>query len=211
MEYQCYEKIDDNFILKHIKNDRILLKKYDKFKLRAEIINNPNKKQCPQPNCESFLQKNEKNDFVKCQKGHKFCFECLRPWHKGVSCENIMEKEFLKWKKNKVIKKCPRCKVYTEKNEGCNHMTCPHCQFQWCWLCERQYSYGHYTQGKCNGLQFVRANYINEARRVEPRNNINYIENLSECCKICCCAINFAIILSFLFFILIVCFSSLIN
>ena len=89
--------------------------------------NKPNKKQCPQPNCESFLQKMEKNDFVKCQKGHKFCFNCLRPWHKGVSCENIMEKEFLKWKKNKVIKKCPRCKIYTEKNEGCNHMTCPHC------------------------------------------------------------------------------------
>ena len=101
MEYQCNQSIDENFILKHIKNDHILLEKYDKFKIRMEIIKNPNKKQCPQPNCESFLEKKENNNFIKCQKGHEFCFDCLRPWHKGVSCEKIMEKEFLKWIKIK--------------------------------------------------------------------------------------------------------------
>ena len=71
--------------------------------------------------------------------------------------------------KNKILKKCPRCKIYTEKNEGCNHMTCPHCQYQWCWLCEGRYTYGHYNQGRCNGLQFVIANNIKEARRRAPR------------------------------------------
>ena len=200
MEYQCYQKIDENFILKHIKNDHILLEKYEKFKLRAEIINDPNKKQCPQQNCESFLKKLKNDNFVKCQKGHKFCFECLRPWHEGDSCEKIMEKEFLKWKKNKVIKKCPRCKIYTEKNEGCNHMTCSNCQYQWCWLCEEKYNYGHYNQGKCKGLQFVKADNIDGAiRRIEPRyfqneRNEDYIINNNNnnnrlCRRIICNAI----------------------
>lgn len=113
-----------------------------------------------------------------------------------------MEKEFLKWKKNKVIKKCPRCKIYTEKNEGCNHMTCPNCQYQWCWICEEKYIYGHYTQGKCNGLQFIKADNIKDAKRIKSLRRENKLRNadnndyyvrpellrtfLWACCQICC-------------------------
>ena len=42
-------------------------------------------------------------------------------------------------------------------------MTCASCQFQWCWLCEKEYIYGHYDSGKCNGLQFVIADNLEEA------------------------------------------------
>ena len=48
--------------------------------------------------------------------------------------------------KNKVIKECPRCKIKTQKNEGCNHMTCTECKYQWCWLCEGEYHYGHLAE-----------------------------------------------------------------
>jgi hypothetical protein len=41
-------------------------------------------------------------------------------------------------------KKCPRCKTPTEKNHGCNHMTCAMrgadgqiCGCDWCWICGR--------------------------------------------------------------------------
>ena len=44
--------------------------------------------------------------------------------------------------------------MYTEKNEGCNHMTCTSCKYQWCWLCLEEYKYGHYESGKCEGKQF---------------------------------------------------------
>ena len=50
--------------------------------------------------------------------------------------------------------------MYTEKNEGCNHMTCISCKYQWCWLCEGEYRYGHYDSGKCKGLQFARADNL---------------------------------------------------
>ena len=75
-----------------------------------------------------------------------------------------MEKEFLKWKKKRRVKRCPKCNIYTEKNEGCNHMTCVSCKYQWCWLCEGEYTYDHYNTGKCEGFQFVRADNIKEAK-----------------------------------------------
>ena len=45
-------------------------------------------------------------------------------------------------------------------------MTCVNCKYQWCWLCEGEYKYGHYEAGKCRGQQFVKADYPSE-------NNIN--------------------------------------
>jgi hypothetical protein len=34
----------------------------------------------------------------------------------------------------KNIKHCPNCNAPTEKNGGCNHITC-HCNTHWCWTC----------------------------------------------------------------------------
>ena len=63
--------------------------------------------------------------------------------------------------------------MYTEKNEGCNHMTCISCKYQWCWLCEGEYRYDHYESGKCRGLQFTRADNL----KIKIRNKINNIKN----------------------------------
>eukprot|EP00930_Biecheleria_cincta_P086295 TRINITY_DN75601_c0_g1_i1.p1 TRINITY_DN75601_c0_g1~~TRINITY_DN75601_c0_g1_i1.p1 ORF type:complete len:636 (-),score=65.94 TRINITY_DN75601_c0_g1_i1:29-1936(-) len=30
---------------------------------------------------------------------------------------------------------CPGCYLQTEKNGGCNHMTCQQCRCDWCWVC----------------------------------------------------------------------------
>ena len=167
MEHECKDIISEEFILKHLTGNDDLIEKYNKFKKRAEIINDKNKKQCPHPNCESFLQKSEKSKYVECENGHKYCFECLKPPHGKKSCDYKIEKQFAKWTKGKRVKRCPRCKMYTEKNEGCNHMTCVSCKYQWCWLCEGQYKYGHYDSGKCKGHQFTRADNIKELRRYE--------------------------------------------
>ena len=48
--------------------------------------------------------------------------------------------------------------MYTQKNHGCNHMTCINCEYQWCWICEEEYKSDHYYIGKCKGLQNVDAN-----------------------------------------------------
>ena len=160
MKYGCNEIVSENFILNHINENDDLITKYKKFKKRAEIIKDKNKKICPNPDCESFLQKSTSSKYVECENGHKYCFNCLKPPHGNNSCDKTLEKEFLKWKKGKRVKRCPRCQIYTEKNEGCNHMTCVSCKYQWCWICEGEYRYGHYGSGKCKGLQFTRADNL---------------------------------------------------
>ena len=167
VDHECTEIISEDFILKHIRDDKILMDKYKKFKKRADIINDTNKRQCPSPDCDSFLEKSETSKYVKCERGHEYCFDCLKPPHGKMKCDLIMEKEFLKWKKkHKRVKRCPKCKIYTEKNEGCNHMTCVNCKYQWCWLCEGKYSYDHYSSGSCLGHQFTKADSVEEANKV---------------------------------------------
>ena len=65
--------------------------------------------------CESFLQKSEKSKYVQCENGHKYCYECLKAPHGDKSCDHKIEKQFAKWTKGKRVKRCPRCKMYTEK------------------------------------------------------------------------------------------------
>ena len=42
-------------------------------------------------------------------------------------------------------------------------------KYQWCWLCEGQYIYGHYDSGKCAGHQFTKADSLAEANRKSPK------------------------------------------
>ena len=183
IEHDCKEIIPEEFIFKFIQKDKKLMSKYAKFKLRAEIIKDPNKKQCPKPDCDSYLEKSPTSRYVKCKKGHQFCFECLRAPHGNNSCDKVLEKDFLKWKKNKIIKKCPRCQIFTEKNEGCNHMTCTSCKYQWCWLCLGPYSYGHYNSGACKGHQFTKANNLIEAKKGIRSVHYDYhVQNQKFCC-----------------------------
>ena len=167
MNFECSEILSDEFIKKFIKS-KLLLDKYENFKLRYLVLRDPDKKFCPYPGCDSYAIKKIDNNFVKCVKnGHKFCFECLlHDWHKGIKCEFDDEKNFLKWKKDKFIKQCPNCHIFTEKNEGCNHMKCTECKYEWCWLCEQQYNYDHYKNGSCNGLQFFKAKNEEEIKKV---------------------------------------------
>ena len=101
VEHKCNEIIPEDFVMKHIKDDNKLVEKYQKFKKRCSILNDKNKKQCPSPNCESFLQKSNFTNYVKCENGHQFCFECLKPPHGKSKCEEMLEKDFIKWKKTK--------------------------------------------------------------------------------------------------------------
>merc|ERR1712159_31617 len=62
-------------------------------------------------------------------------------------------------------KQCPRCGMWTQKNGGCNHMTCknPECMKKeggrscdWCWVCGKDMNHAvteHYSNGECH--QFV--------------------------------------------------------
>jgi len=93
---------------------------------------------------------------VDCGNGHFFCWECLKEAHAPSGCD-----QWLQWL-HKVVtikpeelkttcseseeaancywlvsncKACPNCKSPIQKNEGCNHMKCCKCKFDFCWVC----------------------------------------------------------------------------
>ncbi len=66
---------------------------------------------------------------LKCTQ--KFCKQCEKPESKGHVCkeEDLKNFEFIK-----TISRCPKCKTFVEKSEGCDLMTCT--------LCRTNFSYG---------------------------------------------------------------------
>lgn len=91
-----------------------------------------------------------------CNNGHNFCSACSQAWHGETNCDTDKEiKDFATYS-GFIVKKCPECKVWTEKNEGCNHMTCKLCSYNWCWLCELECLPDHYLREgtPCYGKQF---------------------------------------------------------
>ena len=132
-----------------------LIRLYKKYKLELEIINDPNKKLCPYPNCDSFLEKiDDHNKEAKCKNNHSFCFLCLKKPHANFSCNENIDKSIVDFARNHFVKKCPNCGIIIEKNNGCNHITCVKCGHQWCWLCNEKYDSNHFQNGKCKGFQF---------------------------------------------------------
>lgn len=93
---------------------------------------------------------------VDCGSGHFFCWECLGEAHSPVGCdawvawqEKVAEikPEELRVSSGETedaanflwlvtnSKPCPQCKSPIQKNEGCNHMKCSKCKFDFCWVC----------------------------------------------------------------------------
>lgn len=70
---------------------------------------------------------------------YDFCPNCYGPDHSEIgSCIEYLglttgcgRAEVTK----ENTKQCPFCLVWIEKNNGCKHMTCNHCQSEFCWLC----------------------------------------------------------------------------
>ena len=162
MQFKCPHEFDENFIISHLGGDEVLINKYKKFKLRNDLYKDENIKFCPIKDCESYAKKEGDNNYVTCLEGHKFCFQCSKPWHGTKKCQDEIDKDFRKWKKNKLVKRCPKCKFWTEKNLGCNHMTCPECKYEWCWFCGSKCDVEHFKiGGSCYGLQFTQKTCFN--------------------------------------------------
>ncbi|XP_073438091.1 ankyrin repeat and IBR domain-containing protein 1 [Dendrobates tinctorius] len=93
---------------------------------------------------------------VDCGKGHLFCWECLGEAHEPCDCQtwkNWLHK-VSEMKPEELVgvseafedaanclwlltnsKPCANCKSPIQKNEGCNHMQCAKCKYDFCWIC----------------------------------------------------------------------------
>ena len=76
--------------------------------------------------------------------------------HKWI-LKNSAESENLNWILAHT-KQCPKCKRPIEKNQGCMHMTCSQCRFEFCWLCQGSWAeHGERTGGfyACNRCALI--------------------------------------------------------
>ncbi|PNF19231.1 hypothetical protein B7P43_G08208 [Cryptotermes secundus] len=116
---------------------------------------------------------------VDCGNGHFFCWECLGEAHAPCGCS-----QWLQWQQKisevkpeelrascvetedaanclwlvTNSKPCPNCKSPIQKNEGCNHMKCSKCKFDFCWVClENWKKHSSATGGyfRCNRFEAV--------------------------------------------------------
>ncbi|XAR51295.1 Ubiquitin--protein ligase [Bertholletia excelsa] len=60
-----------------------------------------------------------------------FCAQCRASWHSGMDCGQFRTGIRL-LAKNKKWRRCPNCKFYVEKLEGCLHISC-RCGCQFCY------------------------------------------------------------------------------
>ncbi|KAF2266075.1 hypothetical protein CC78DRAFT_164676 [Lojkania enalia] len=134
--------------------------RYDTLSTRAALSTIPNFLWCQSPSCPSGQihsgtpSSNPVFTCITCS--HTYCLNHSSvPFHYNESCAQYdariagvpaqfeVEKERVELEKEgeKVVretaKRCPNavCGWWIEKNEGCDHMTCWKCRFEFCWEC----------------------------------------------------------------------------
>ena len=98
----------------------------------------------------------------KCERcDYEICIRCGLPYHKQKSCKAQLDdamNEFFDGEDKKNLSNCPRCGILILKSErdGCNHMKCSTCSYEFCWICGMKYTVNHFDKSNvfgCQGLQ----------------------------------------------------------
>jgi hypothetical protein len=128
--------------------------KYLRFKKIEELSRDPFLKWCPVADCEGYDKGSLKKSRLICNIcSFEYCFYCSSKWHPREKCKFEDEKKLDKWAHQQGIKFCPNCRRKVEKNLGCDHMTCPKCNYEWCWLCGTRYNSEHYNNCQVKKMQ----------------------------------------------------------
>ncbi|XP_020243742.1 E3 ubiquitin-protein ligase RNF144A-like isoform X2 [Asparagus officinalis] len=80
---------------------------------------------CPFKDCSALLIDERGGEVIKqseCPHCFRlFCAQCKVPWHTGVNCEDFAK---LGMAKKSNWQRCPKCKFYVEKVDGCMFIKC---------------------------------------------------------------------------------------
>lgn len=166
----CKERITEEEMTKALGENAPQLQKFLNFQLRSFVESNPLTRWCPGRGCErvasalSTAAMEAEGNVAHCDKcTQSFCLVCGEPPHAPASCKDLAkwnekcrnESETANWILANT-KSCPKCVSRIEKNQGCNHMTCQRCRYEFCWICMGDWKdHGANTGGyyKCSRYQ----------------------------------------------------------
>ncbi len=146
-----------------------LLHKFENYQLRNFVDLNGTSRWCPGAGCDRIAAITGLNCNlsdadtmnVTCDKCTTcFCIKCGEEPHQPLRCAVLdqwkekcrNESETANWILANT-KPCPKCRTRIEKNQGCNHMTCQNCRYEFCWICSGDWKdHGANTGGyySCN-------------------------------------------------------------
>jgi len=142
VEPSCDKEVMEEAVLALCDDEAV--EKFRKFRT-ARLIQHQNGlvKFCTKLGCEGFAQGSKLRPKATCQTcGFVYCWSCNQPWHGWLDrCKHDKNalKLYKSFKRGKNIQSCPKCHAQIWKNEGCKHMTCQMCKYQFCWWCNRQW------------------------------------------------------------------------
>ncbi|KAI8003781.1 hypothetical protein LOK49_LG08G00875 [Camellia lanceoleosa] len=153
-EVDCRAPLDFNTCRQIIPND--ILVKWDES-LCKSLIPESQTVYCPFMDCLAMLV-NDSGEVIRkiecpaCWRS--ICAKCGVLWHLEFTCEEFERLNAKKKKgkdddglvkelaKKKSWRKCPNCKIYVEKTEGCLHITC-RCGYEFCYRCGSKWGKYH--------------------------------------------------------------------
>ncbi|EGR31975.1 ibr domain protein, partial [Ichthyophthirius multifiliis] len=157
-QYGCEQKLNEKDIKRCLQNEEFF-QKYIKFKQIMQLNSDPDIRWCIGIGCENPIKGEKGQIQLTCNKcGLQMCYFCTNLWHEDLDCESAIDSEYKIIIQKFQVKNCPQCLSRIQKSEGCNHMKCPRCSHQFCWLCLKKYTTSHYNQSNifgCPGLQFA--------------------------------------------------------
>jgi ariadne-1 len=163
----CTEVVTEDEMTQALGATSPVLLKFKNFQLRSFVESNPFTRWCPGRGCErvayalSPAAMESEGSVAHCDAcDTRFCLVCGEEPHSPATCKGLAkwnekcrnESETANWILANT-KSCPKCHSRIEKNQGCNHMTCQKCRFEFCWICMGDWQqHGANTGGyyKCN-------------------------------------------------------------
>ena len=144
-----------------------ILSKFESYQLRNFVEVNGTSRWCPGPGCERIAAL-QSSSGIFCDSDNiiadcdacltKFCIKCGDEPHQPLHCRALEtwkekcknESETANWILANT-KPCPKCRSRIEKNQGCNHMSCQKCKYEFCWICTNDWKeHGANTGGYYN-------------------------------------------------------------
>lgn len=122
---------------------------YEKLLTRSLLASIPDFSWCLNPaGCDSGQENSANNNYMECVEcKYRQCLQHQCAWHANETCEQYeyrtsgqksRDEEAATQKiLDEVSKKCPgpNCGWRIQKTDGCDHMTCRKCKFEFCWEC----------------------------------------------------------------------------